>query len=156
VTTWHDRGGLGFSLRVPPAEPTGATAPIARDDVFGDGRKSVDFDGSRDVLALVDEAGAEFGAEFTDGVADDADGFSVFFVGRAPRSPSTYGWVENYNPSSTVVGNIWPPRSSVGLTNGAPHYVNRRANHDENDGLLWNVVALSARRPARRPRRRRA
>jgi hypothetical protein len=143
VTTWHDRGGLGLALRVPPAEPTGATAPIVRRDAFADGRTGVDFDGSTDVVALLDDAGAEIVDEVDDD--DDDDGFSIFFVARAPTSPSTWGWVENYNPSSTVVGNIWPPRSSLGLTNGAPHYVNRRADLDDNGGLLLDVVALSPR-----------
>lgn len=127
VSGWDDRGGLG--LRTRPVD----TAPLRVADAFGAGRSGLHFDGSTATLALVDADDVE--------VLDAAPGgFSVFWVARAPYSPAPYGWVENYNPASTVVGGTWPPSASVGLHDGALSYVNQTAALDEFGGPTWDVV----------------
>jgi hypothetical protein len=139
VTTWNDRGRLGFAARVPVADPTGATAPLLVREAFAGGAGVV-FDGSRDLLALVDEAGID--------VVDariDSDGFTVFAAVRSPVSPAPFEWPELYNPASTIVGNVWPPRSALGLHNGSAHYMSRRDDVDADGSLQWDVVPLSAR-----------
>jgi hypothetical protein len=79
-------------------------------DAFGEGAPGLQFDGSRTVLSLPDPAGDA-----------QAEGRSVFWVGRAPYLPSPWGWEDTYAPVATVVGGpVGPglPVSSVGLTEG--------------------------------------
>ncbi len=140
VTTWSDRGGLGFVARVPVADPTGATAPLLVADAFA-GAAGVVFDGSRDLLALVDDAGVDV----VDAPASDSDGFTVFAAVRSPVSPAPFEWLELYNPASTIVGNVWPPRSALGLHNGSAHYMNRRDDVAADGSLQWDVVPLHPR-----------
>lgn len=141
VSTWSDRGGLGFVARVPLADPTGATAPLLTTSAFDNGAAGVVFDGSRDLLALVDDAGIDV----VDARRADSDGFTVFAAVRSPVSPAPYEWPELYNPASTIVGNVWPPRSALGLHNGSAHYVNRRNDVAADGALVWDVAPLSTR-----------
>lgn len=129
VDAWADRGGLGMTVR----RPVDAAAPLLVADAFGVGRAGLHFDGSTAIFALAGDDDVE--------VTDLAeDGFSVFWVARAPYSPPPYGWTENYNPASTVVGGTWPPSASVGFTDGALSYVNRAVN----DPPTWDVVHVGA------------
>jgi hypothetical protein len=99
--TWSDRGGLGLHAH-PPADAAG---PLLVADAFGPGRPGLHFDGSTALLRLEDEAGDE--------LADPASaGLSLFWVARTPYSPPPYGWLESYNPASTVIGGTTrpPPR----------------------------------------------
>jgi hypothetical protein len=133
VTEWRDHGGL--ELRVRP--PVDAAGPLRVADAFGPGRPGLHFDGSTALLRLEDAEGAE--------IADPASsGLSVFWVARSPYSPPPYGWTENYNPASTVVGGTYPPSASAGFTDGALSYVNLGAQLDENNGPIWDVVHVGA------------
>ena len=133
VTQWSDRQGQPFHVR-PPADAAG---PLLVADAFGPGRPGLHFDGSTALLQLEDEDGAE--------IVDTASaGLSVFWVARAPHSPSPVGWAENYTPASTVLGGSYPPSSSAGFTNGALSYVNRREELDEFGGFVWDVAHVGA------------
>lgn len=129
VAAWADRGGLGFNNLRPPVDAAG---PLLVADAFGDERPGLHFDGSTAVLVNTVN-----GVEVSD---EASDGFSVFWVARAPYSPPPYGWAENYNPASTVVGGVWPPSASAGFHDGALSYVNRTAELDEFGGPIWDVV----------------
>ena len=129
VATWRDRAGEVLLAR-PPADAAG---PLRVADAFGPGRPGLHFDGSTALLRLEDEEGAAI-------VDTASEGLSVFWVARAPYSPSPAGWTENYSPASTVLGGDYPPSSSAGFTNGALSYVNRRTLPDENDAPVWDVV----------------
>lgn len=130
VSSWDDRGGLGFRLN--PVAANGA--PIWVKDAFGTDRPGAHFDGSTTLLALANDA------------VDLADqGFSVFWAASAPYSPAPYGWVETYNPASTLVGGAalgWQPKSSVGFTNGALSYVNRR--EVPNADPIWDILHIGS------------
>lgn len=130
VSSWEDRAGLGLHLLPASAE----TAPLRVRDAFGRGRAGAHFDGSTSLLALAE------------GMIDEAsEGFSVFFAARAPYSPPPYGWVETYNPASTVVGGAalgWQPQSSIGFTDGALSYVSRRAL--PNGDPTWDILHTGA------------
>lgn len=133
VSEWSDRGGIGLRAR-PPADAAG---PLRVADAFGPGRAGLHFDGSTALLRLEDDAGEE--------MADPASaGLTVFWVARAPFSPPPYGWLESFNPASTVIGGTFPPSASAGFTDGALSYVNRSDLLDENDGLTWDVVHVGA------------
>ena len=130
VVDWADRTGIG--LHTAPPEP--AAAPLLVKDAFGPGRPGLHFDGSTSVLALAGDAVDEAGG-----------GFSVFWAARAPYSPPPWGWVESYNPASTIVGGAalsWQPVSSVGFTDGALSYVNRVGAPDVDP--QWDVVHVGA------------
>lgn len=143
VTQWQDRGELGLDVRVPSDPVALATAPLHVPGAFGHGRAGMHFDGSTSLLARLDADGVELVdlAHPGDG-APPGDGFSVFVAARMPYSPAPYGWVENYNPASTIVGSTWPPRSSLGLTDGHAHYVNQREGLDENGSNTWDILTL--------------
>ena len=128
VTQWSDRGGLGLRAR-PPVD---TTPPLRVADAFGPGAAGLVFDGSTSLLALVDDEGVE--------TPDPIEGgLSIFWAARAPFSPSTLGWVEGYNPSSTVVGGTWPPSAAAGFTDGALSYVYQESPLGM-DGPTWGVI----------------
>lgn len=148
VTEWADRGELGMELRVPATPETLATPPLRMPSAFGHGRAGLHFDGSTSLLALLDAEGAEVVDTANSDPTPATTGFSIFVAARTPYSPAPYGWVENFNPASTIVGSAWPPRSSLGLMNGQLHYVNQREGLDENGSNTWDILDLSGPSPS--------
>lgn len=102
---WAEQRGAD-ALRV--EAPDAAARPVLVSEAFGPGSPGLQFDGSRHVLALPDDA-----------VDAQAAGRSVFWVARAPLLPGPWGWTEDYAPLETVVGGPagagGMPESGLGL-----------------------------------------
>lgn len=133
VAAWQERGSE--ALRAVPA--VDASGPLRVADAFGPGRPGLHFDGSTALLALDDGMGGER-------VDTASAGLSVFWVARTPYSPPPYGWVESFDPASTVLGGSYPPSASAGFTDGALSYVNRSETPDENGNPAWDVIHVGA------------
>lgn len=106
VATWLDRGPAFLNA----SAPSDSARPVWVEDAFGEGIPGLQFDGSRSYLTLAEPAGDQH-----------ADGYSVFWVARAPYLPSPWGWEDTYAPVATVVGGpvaTGLPVASAGYTDG--------------------------------------
>ncbi len=129
VDSWTDRGTDG--LRVVPQTPT--NRPVLVPDALGSGISGIQFDGSTSFLEIENQV-----------VDEQPNGRSVFWVARAPYLPPAAGWIDFYNPSTTIVGGPASsgfPVSSVGLTDGRIVFINREKEFDELGSPTWKLVS---------------
>jgi hypothetical protein len=119
VGAWTDRGAGALTARALSDDARPTFVP----DGLGAGIPGLWFDGSTSVLDLP-----------TPDV--QPSGRSVFWVARAPFLPAPWGWVEDYAPLGTLVGEGWPPSSSVGLSGGQVVVV----NHEDRVGAYGEPI----------------
>lgn len=106
LSSWTDRGeGAVVAAAADEARPTFVA------DAFGPGKPGLQFDGSANTLSLPE----------TD---VQAEGRSVFWVGRSPYMPAPLDWDAPpvYNPLWTVVGDGDAQACAVGLGEGTLYY----------------------------------